>query len=309
MEKKNQTLVSGFILQGIFNQAGHESLMFSIIVFMYLLSLLGNLLIILLIRCDSHLHTPMYFFLSLLALADMGFASSIVPIMLRNLVSQDKIISYGGCFCQMYSFLVFGNCDSFLLGIMAYDCFMAICHPLHYTALMNSKRCLLMASGCWLLTIVHSMLNTVIVSRLSFCVSREIPDFFCDIPPLLGLSCSDTTPIKMLIWTEGTLAIMGPFLLVVVSYAHIFVAVVNTPSSSSKRKAFSTCGSHLSVVILFFSTIIWVYLLPTSGNKTLASLMYTVIAPMLNPFIYSLRNNEIKGALRRLVGRMRASLE
>nr|XP_056706039.1 olfactory receptor 1G1-like [Euleptes europaea] len=310
MEKKNQTLVSGFILQEIFNQAGHKSLLFSILLFMYLLSLLGNLLIVLLIRCDAHLlHTPMYFFLSNLALADVGFASSTVPITLCNLVSWEKVISYGGCFSQLYCFLAFGSSDSFLLASMAYDRYMAICHPLHYTALMNTKRCFLMASGCWILAFLHSMPYALMVSHLSFCASREIPNFFCDINPLLGLSCSDTTAVKMMIWTMGTLSLLGPFLLVVISYAHIFLTVMKTPSSSSKRKAFSTCGSHLTVVILYFSTLIWVDLLPTSGNKTLATLMYTVGAPLLNPFIYSLRNNDMKNALRRLIGRMRVSLE
>nr|XP_056707699.1 olfactory receptor 1J1-like [Euleptes europaea] len=270
---------------------------------MYLLSLLGNLLIVLLIGCDAHLlHTPMYFFLRHLAVADMGFASSTVPITLHNLVSRDKMISYGGCLSQTYFFLVFGSGDSFLLAAMAYDRLMAICHPLHYTALMNAKRCLLLVSGCWLLACLHSLLYTVMLSRLSFCASREIPHFFCDVNPLLALSCSDTTPLRMLVMTEGMFDILGPFLLIVVSYARIFLTVMKTPSS--KRKAFSTCGSHLTVVILFYGTLIWVYLLPTSGNKTLASLMYTTVAPMLNPFIYSLRNNEIKGALRRLVGRI-----
>nr|XP_056706050.1 olfactory receptor 1L4-like [Euleptes europaea] len=308
MEQRNET--SGFILQGIFNQAGHESLIFSILLFMYLLSLQGNLLIVLLIRCDAHLlHTPMYFFLSYLALADVGFASCTVPQTLHNLVSRDKTISYRRCLSQMFFFLGFGSSDNFLLAAMAYDRYMAICHPLHYTALMNTKRCLLMVSGCWLLAFLHSTMYTVMFSRLSFCASREIPHFFCDVYPVLGLSCSDTTPLSMLVMTEGMLDIMGPFLLIVVSYARIFYTVMRTPSSSSKRKAFSTCGSHLTVVILFYGTLIWVYLLPSSGNKTLASLMFTVVAPMLNPYIYSLRNKEMKGGLRRLVGRMQVSLE
>ncbi|XP_048343494.1 olfactory receptor 1G1-like [Sphaerodactylus townsendi] len=310
MEKKNQTLVSGFILQAIFNQAGHGNLVFFVLLLVYMLSLVGNLMIVFVIWCDSHLlHTPMYFFLSYLALADVGFASSTVPITLRSLVSWDKIISYGGCFSQLYFFLAFGSSDSFLLAAMAYDRYMAICHPLHYIALINPKRCRLMVSGCWLLAFLHSVPYALMVSHLSFCASREIPNFFCDVNPLLGLSCSDTSTIKMMLWTAGTLSLAGPFLLVVISYARIFLTIVKTPSASSKRKAFSTCGSHLAVVILYFSTLIWVYLLPTSGNKTLASLMYTVIAPMLNPFIYSLRNSEMKGALKRLTGRMRVSVE
>lgn len=308
MERGNETFVSGFTLQGLFNQAGHEGLTFSILLFVYLLSLLGNLLIVLLIRCDARLlHTPMYFFLSYLSLADVGFASSTVPITLRNLVSRDKMISYGGCLSQTYFFLAFGNSDNFLLAAMAYDRYLAICYPLHYTVLMNIKRCLLTVSGCWLLAFLHALMYTLMLSRLSFCASHEIRHFFCDVNPLLGLSCSDTTPMKVVVMTEGVLDILGPCIFIVASYVRIFLTVMKTPSLSRKHRAFSTCGSHLAVVILFYGTLIWAYLLPTSENKTLASIMYTVVTPMLNPFIYSLRNNEMKTALRRLVGRMRVS--
>ncbi|XP_054859830.1 olfactory receptor 1L4-like [Eublepharis macularius] len=308
MEQGNRSSVPEFILQGLFNQPGYEDIIFSILLFMYLLSLLGNLLIVLLIHCDAHLlRTPMYFFLSHLSLADVGFASSIVPVTLRNLVSQDKIISYGGCLSQMYFFLAFGNTDNFLLAAMAYDRYLAICRPLRYAALMNRKRCLWMVTGCWLLAFLHSMMYSLMLSRLSFCASQEVPYFFCDLYPLLGLSCSDTTAIKMVAMTEGMLDILGPFILIVFSYARIFVTVMKVPSSSSKRKAFSTCGSHLTAVILFYGTLCWVYLLPASENNALASLMYTVVSPTLNPFIYSLRNNEMKSALKRGVGWMRVS--
>ncbi|XP_054859829.1 olfactory receptor 1E5-like [Eublepharis macularius] len=308
MEQRNQTFVSEFILQGLFTQEGYEGMVFSILLFMYLLSLLGNLLIVLLIRCDAHLlRTPMYFFLSHLSLADVGFASSIVPVTLRNLVAQDKIISYSGCLSQMYFFSTFGNSDNFLLAAMAYDRYLAICLPLHYTGLMNRKRCLWMVSGCWLLALCQATLYTSMVSVLSFCAAQKIPHFFCDVYPLIGLSCSDTTAIKMVGMTDGILDILGPFILIVFSYARIFLTVMKVPSSSSKRKAFSTCGSHLTAVILFYGTLCWVYMQPTSENNTLASLMYTVVTPMLNPFIYSLRNNELKSALKRGVGQLRIS--
>ncbi|XP_077180422.1 olfactory receptor 1F1-like [Paroedura picta] len=308
MEQGNETSVSGFALQRISNETGHEGLIFSVFLLMYLLSLLGNLLIVLLIRCNSHLlGTPMYFFLSYLSLADVGFVSSTVPVMLQNLISQDNVISYVGCLFQTYFYIAFGNSDNFLLAAMAYDRYVAICRPLHYTALMTLKRCVLMVSGCWILAFLHSLMVTVLLSRLSFCASREIRHFFCDVNPLVGLSCSDTTLLKMLEMTEGVLDILGPFIFIVVSYVRIFRTVMKTPSSSGKRKAFSTCGSHLTVVILFYGTLIWVYLVPTSEDKTLASVMSNVVTPMLNPFIYSLRNNEMKSALRRLVGRTRVS--
>ncbi|XP_060108356.1 olfactory receptor 1-like [Heteronotia binoei] len=307
MEHGNQTFVPGFILQELFNREGHEGLIFFIHLFMYLLILLGNLLIVLLICCDAHLlHTPMYFFLSYLSLADMCFASSTIPIMLRNLISQDKVISYSGCLSQIYFFLAFGNSDNFLLAAMAYDRYLAICCPLHYTSLMNTKRCLLMVSGCWLLALFQSTLYTSLLSSVSFCASQEIPHFFCEFYPVLGLACSDTTAVKLVVLTEGVLDILGPFVFIVASYVRIFLTVVKTSSSTSKRKAFSTCGSHLAVVILFYGTLCWIYTQPTSDN-TQASLMHTVVTPMLNPFIYSLRNNEMKGALRRLLRRMRVN--
>ncbi|XP_053149137.1 olfactory receptor 1F1-like [Hemicordylus capensis] len=306
MEQRNQT--SEFVLQELFNQMEHEGIIFSILLSMYLLNLLGNLLTALLIRCDARLfRTPMYFFLSYLSLADVGFASTTVPMMLRNLVSQNKVISYVGCLSQMYFFLLFGNCDNFLLAAMAYDRYLAICRPLHYTALMNQKHCFLVVAGCWLLAFFQSMLYTLMLSHHSFCASQEIPHFFCEFYPLLGLSCSDTTAIKTVALTEGMLDILGPFVLVVISYAHIFLTVMKTPSAKGKLKAFSTCGSHLAVVVLFYSTLCWVYVQPNSNQSNLASLMYTVVTPMLNPFIYSLRNSEMKGALRRLVARMRVS--
>ncbi|XP_015281448.1 PREDICTED: olfactory receptor 1E5-like [Gekko japonicus] len=301
MEQGNQTFVPGFILQELFNQAGHKGRIFSILLFVYLLILLGNLLIVLLIRCDAHLlHTPMYFFLSYLSLADMCLASSTIPVMLRNLISQDRVISYGGCLSQVYFFLAFGNSDSFLLAAMAYDRYLAICRPLHYAALMNTKRCLLMVSGCWLLALFQSTLYTSLLSSLSFCASQEIPHFFCEFYPVLGLACSDTTAVKLVALTEGVLDVLGPFVFIVASYVLIFLSVTKASSSTSKRKAFSTCGSHLAVVILFYGTLCWTYTQPTSGSSTVA---YTAVTPMLNPFIYSLRNNEMKGALIRLLRR------
>ncbi|XP_077180550.1 olfactory receptor-like protein DTMT [Paroedura picta] len=305
MEQGNQSYVPVFVLQELFNQAGHEDLIFSILLFMYFLILLGNLLIVLLIRCDTNLfHTPMYFFLSYLSLADMCFASSTIPIMLHNLISQDRVISYSGCLSQIYFFLAFGNSDNFLLAAMAYDRYLAICCPLHYTTLMNTKRCFLMVSGCWLLALFQSTLYTFLLSSVSFCASQEIPHFFCEFYPVLGLACSDTTAIQLVALTEGVLDVLGPFVFIVASYVRIFLTIMKISSSTSKLKAFSTCSSHLAVVVLFYGTLCWIYTQPTSDNNTLASLMYTVVTPMLNPFIYSLRNNEIQGALRRLLSKM-----
>ncbi|XP_015281471.1 PREDICTED: olfactory receptor 1E5-like [Gekko japonicus] len=310
MRKENQTELSGFLLLDLSTQPEHQRLLASLFLAMYLLILLGNLLIILLIRLDAHLcQTPMYFFLTHLSLADVGFASVTIPKMLQNLLFQVKTISYSGCLVQMYSYMAFGNTDSFLLASMAYDRYLAICHPLYYTTLMSHKRCLLLVTTCWVLASLHSLLYTLMMSRLAFCSTREIPQFFCEIYPLLGLSCSDTSLIETTALVEGFLDVLGPFFLVVISYVRIFYTILNVPSKHGKRKAFSTCGSHLSVVILFYGNLCWVYLQPPSKNSdksVVPSLMYTVVTPMLNPFIYTLRNNEMKAALKRLVGRLRS---
>lgn len=310
MRKENQTVTSGFILLGLSTQPEYQHLFALLSLSMYLLTLLGNLLIVLLICSDAHLlHTPMYFFLSHLSLADVGFSSAIVPKLLQNLLFQVKTISYGGCLTQMYFYLAFGNTDSFLLAAMAYDRYVAICHPFRYTTLMNRKRCLCMVAGCWLLACLHSLLYTVMMSRLSFCSSQEIPQFFCEFYPLLGLVCTDTSTIETTALIEGSLDVLVPFFLIVISYACIFYTILNAPSKGMNFKAFSTCGSHLSVVVLFYSTLCWVYLQPSSRKsdqkQIVPSLMYTVVTPMLNPFIYTLRNKEMKAALKRLVGRMR----
>lgn len=266
--------------------------------------LLGNLLIAFLIHYNVHLYqTPMYFFLSHLSMADVGFSSSTVPKMLHNLLTHTKNISYGGCLSQMFFFLGFGNTESFLLSSMAYDRYVAICQPFRYAVLMNQKNCLRLASGCWLLGFLHSLLYTVLMSRLSFCASREIPHYFCDLHPLIKLSCSDTSAIQMTTLTEGTVTMVGPFAVTVLSYALIFNKVLKIPSTAGKRKAFSTCGAHLTTVVLFFGTVIAVYVRPSStysGTKVrVMSVAYTAVTPMLNPFIYSLRNTEIRQALRK----------
>ncbi|XP_053159587.1 olfactory receptor 1G1-like [Hemicordylus capensis] len=313
MARENQTAIFEIVLWGISTQPEHQSLLFLFFLSIYLLTLLGNLLIILLIRLDDHLlRTPMYFFLSHLSLADVTFASTTVPKILANLMSRSKTISYSGCLTQMYFFLTFGNTDSFLLACMAYDRYVAICRPLHYTMVINGKCCLYLVSGSWIISALHSLLYTLLTSRLSFCAPWEIPYLFCDVYPLLELSCSDTTLIKTLAQTEGVLDILGPFVLIIISYTRIFWAIMKVPSAAGKRKAFSTCGSHLAVVVLFYGTISCLYFQPASTYSaqkgTIVSLLYAVVIPMLNPFIYSLRNQDIKAALVRLLGRLRAFL-
>ncbi|XP_053149142.1 olfactory receptor 1L1-like [Hemicordylus capensis] len=310
MGNGNQTKASGFILLGFSTKTGNQGVLFPLFLSIYLLTVLGNLMIILLIRSDTRLlHTPMYFFLSHLSLADLGFASTTVPKALENLLSHTKTITYWGCLTQMYFFVAFGITDSFLLASMAYDRYVAICHPLHYSTLMGHKRCLLLVMGSWLLAHLHSLAHTLLMVRLSFCASREIPHFFCDVQPLLRLSCSSTQPNELLAFTEGSLVIMGPFLFIVVSYALILVAILKVPSAAGKRKAFSTCGSHLGAVSLFYGTVIAVYIRPSSSyciaKDQVVAVLYTMVTPMLNPFIYSLRNEDVMGAMRRGIKRLR----
>uniref|UniRef100_A0A8D0G3R5 Olfactory receptor n=1 Tax=Sphenodon punctatus TaxID=8508 RepID=A0A8D0G3R5_SPHPU len=314
MDRGNQTSISGFILLGLSIRPEHQEPLISLFLAMYLLTLLGNLLIVLLIRLDTHLlHAPMYFFLSNLALVDVGFASTTVPKMLYNMMSQTKTISFSGCFTQMYFFLTFGNTDSLLLAAMAYDRYVAICFPLRYPTLMSRKHCLLLAATSWILSAFHSLLYTLLMSRLSFCTSRDVPYLFCDVYPLLGLSCSDTKLIKTLVQTEGVVDILGPFMFIMISYARIFCTIMKVPSATGKSKAFSTCASHLSGVILFYGTISCLYFQPPSSysaqNGSIASLFYAVVIPMLNPFIYSLRNNEMKAAMKRNLNRMRVWMD
>ncbi|XP_066468826.1 olfactory receptor 1f45-like [Tiliqua scincoides] len=313
MGSDNQTRMSGFVLLGFSTKMENQRFLFPIFVSMYLLTLLGNLMIILLIRTDIRLlHAPMYFFLSHLSLADLCFASTIVPKALDNLLSNTKTISYWGCFTQMYFFVAFGITDSFLLASMAYDRYVAICHPLHYSALMTRKCCLLLVTGSWLLAHLHSLVHTLLMVRLSFCASRIIPHFFCDVQPLLRLSCSSTQPNELLAFTEGSLVIMGPFLFIVISYILILRAILKVPSAAGKRKAFSTCGSHLGAVSLFYGTVIAVYIQPSSTysitKDRVVSVLYTMVTPMLNPFIYSLRNEDVMGAIRSLLAHSAACL-
>ncbi|XP_053153188.1 olfactory receptor 1L4-like [Hemicordylus capensis] len=303
-QQGNTTYSNGFILQGLSDQPGHERFLVPIFLLMHLLTLLGNLMIVRLIYSDVRLYySPMYFFLSHLSLADVGFSSSTVPKMLQNLLTHTKTISYGGCLTQMFFFLAFGNTESFLLATMAYDRYVAICHPLRYALLMSQKCCLLLALGCWLLGFLHSLLYTLMMYCLSFCASRDIPHFFCDLHALIKLSCSDTSAIQLTTLTEGTVTMVGPFTVTLLSYILIFSKVLKIPTAAGKRKAFSTCGAHLTTVFLFFGTVIAVYVRPSSsysGTKVrVMSVAYTAVTPMLNPFIYSLRNREIQQSLRK----------
>ncbi|XP_040338164.1 olfactory receptor 1J1-like [Herpailurus yagouaroundi] len=304
MRRENQSSVSEFLLLGLPIRPEQQAMFFALFLGMYLTTVLGNLLIILLIRLDSRLHTPMYFFLSHLAFTDVSFSSVTVPKMLMNMHAKYKSISYAGCISQTYFFIFCTDLDSFLITSMAYDRYVAICHPLHYTIVMSQSICVMLVAGSWVIACACALLHTLLLAQLSFCADHTVPHFFCDLAALLKLSCSDTSLNQLVIFTAGLTAIMLPFLCIVVSYGHIGATILRVPSSKGICKALSTCGSHLSVVTLYYGAIIGLYFLPSSNNTNnknlIASLMYTVVTPMLNPFIYSLRNKDMKGALRKL---------
>ncbi|XP_016066555.1 PREDICTED: olfactory receptor 1G1-like [Miniopterus natalensis] len=306
MRIRNQTSASDFLLLGFSEHPEQQPLLFGLFLAMYLVTLVGNLLIILAIASDQHLHTPMYFFLANLSFIDTCFSCTIVPKVLVNIHTQHHTISHAGCLLQMYCFMALALLDGFLLAVMAYDRYVAICLPLHYITIMCPQRCLGLVTASWLCSHLLAFSLTLLMSQLSFCASHSIPHFFCDLLPLLKLACSDTHIFQVMMFTEAALSGVIPLTCVLVSYAHIIHTILRVPSAGGKHKVFSTCGSHLSVVTLFYGTLFLVYFQPSSSYSAdtgmVASVVYTMVTPMLNPFIYSLRNRDMKGALWRLLG-------
>ncbi|ELK06635.1 Olfactory receptor 1J2 [Pteropus alecto] len=308
MRRENQSSVSGFLLLGLPIRPEQQGVFFALFLGMYLTTVLGNLLIILLIRLDSRLHTPMYFFLSHLAFTDVSFSSVTVPKMLRDMHTKYKSIPYAECIAQMYFFIFFTDLDSFLITSMAYDRYVAICHPLHYTTIMREELCALLVAVSWILSCASSLSHTLLLTRLSFCAANTIPHFFCDLGALLKLACSDIFLNELVMFTVGVVVITLPFICILVSYGYIGATILRVPSAKGICKALSTCGSHLSVVTLYYGAIFGQYLFPTLSNvidkDIIVALMYTVVTPMLNPFIYSLRNKDMKEALGKLFSRV-----
>ncbi|XP_008156115.2 olfactory receptor 7A10-like [Eptesicus fuscus] len=307
MEPGNDTQISEFLLMGLSQAPEQQSLIFGLFLSMYLVTVFGNLLIILAVSSDSHLHTPMYFFLSNLSLVDICFTSTTVPKMLVNIQTQSRVITYEGCITQIYFYTLFIVLDNFILTVMAYDRFVAICHPLHYMIIMNPRLCGLLVLVSWITSFLNSLLHSLMVLKLSFCSDLEIPHFFCELNQVVQLACSDTFLNNIMIYFLIVLLGGGPFAGILYSYSKIVSCIGGIPSAQGKYKAFSTCVSHLSVVSLFYGTSLGVYLTSAATHNAhssaIASVMYTVVTPMLNPFIYSLRNNDIKRALERLFGR------
>ncbi|XP_059015072.1 olfactory receptor-like protein OLF4 [Mustela nigripes] len=306
MQPNNDTTMSEFLLLGFSEGPELQTLIFGLFLSMYLITVFGNLLIILVIASDSHLHTPMYFFLINLSFADICFTSTTVPKMLWNIQTQSQVITYASCITQMYFFIIFSGLDIYLLAVMAYDRFVAICQPLHYTVIMNPQLCALLVLASWIMSVLHSLLQTSMVLRLSFCTELEIPHFFCELNQMIQLACSDTFLNNVVMYFAAMLLGGAPLAGVLYSYSKIVSCIHRISSAEGKYKAFSTCASHLSVVSLFYCTGLGVYLssavTQSSHASAVASVMYTVVTPMLNPFIYSLRNRDIKRVLMRFSG-------
>ncbi|XP_058512198.1 olfactory receptor 7A10-like [Ochotona princeps] len=302
MEARNHTWVVEFLLLGLSDDPGLQPLIFMLFLSMYLVTVSGNLLIVLAILSDPHLHTPMYFFLSNLSMVDICFTSTTIPKMLENIQTQSRAISYAGCLTQMFFFIFFAALDNFLLTVMAYDRFVAICHPLHYTVIMNSHLCVQLVLLCWVISVLPALLHRLLMLRLSFCTHVEIPHFFCELNQVIHRACSDTFLNDLMMYLAAVFLGGGPLAGILYSYSKIVSSICAISSTPGKCKAFSTCASHLSVVSLFYGTALGVYLssaaTQNSHSTAAASVMYTVVTSMLNPFIYSLRNNDIQKAVK-----------
>ncbi|XP_043828910.1 olfactory receptor 5F1-like [Dromiciops gliroides] len=309
MFEKNHTSVTEFILLGLTDSPELQVLLFVLFLVIYALTMMGNTGMITLIMIDTQLHTPMYFFLTNLSLADILYSSNITPKMLVDLLSEKKIISFTGCFLQMYVFIALITTECILFGLMAYDRYVAICNPLLYPVTMSRTVCLKMAMGAFTAGFLNSIIHTTYISSLSYCGSNVIHHFFCDSPPILKLSCSDTQMNEMIIFICAGINMLGTLLIILTSYIYILFSILRLHSVEGRRKAFSTCASHLTVIAIFYGTEIVTYLCPSSRYSPtqgkVISVFYTVVIPMLNPLIYSLRNEEVKRALKNAISRKR----
>ncbi|XP_027716953.1 olfactory receptor 2L3-like [Vombatus ursinus] len=306
MEGWNQT-TSGFFLLGLFPPTKIGLLLFLLVILIFLIAFLGNSTMILLIWMDHHLHTPMYFLLSQLSLMDLMYICSTVPKMAVNFLSGDNSISLVACGFQSFCFLLITGGEWFLLASMAIDRYVVICHPLHYPILMNKRMCLLMIAGSWVTSSINSICHTVYVLSMPYCKSRIINHFFCDIPAMVPLACMDTWAYEYTVFFSTNLFLFVPFLGIMASYSQVLYAVHLMRSTQGRKKAFTTCSTHLTVVTFYCVPFMYTYLRPPSlcspeEDKNL-SVICTILTPMLNPIIYSLRNKEILGAFQRILGR------
>ncbi|KAM5182263.1 olfactory receptor 1f45-like [Mantella aurantiaca] len=303
MEKVN--LTSGFILLAFSDLHYNHAAFFSTFLVIYVLTWSANLLLLSSIKLSPQLHTPMYYFLGNLSVVDVSLSTVMVPKLLSCILYGQVSISFLGCFLQLYFYMVMGVTQEFLLTVMAFDRYLAVCIPLRYTSIMSDRLVFILASSCWVAASLHSLLHTYLLSQLTFCEDRLIRHFFCDGTPLLKLSCSSTALAELLLYTEGPIAILTPFIFILISYVLIGIAIVKMKTNSSRSKAFSSCSSHLMAICLFYGSVISLYFRPPSIDSSpyerFVSIVHTIVIPMLNPFIYSLRNQQVKQSLKKAI--------
>ncbi|XP_059232008.1 olfactory receptor 8H1-like [Mustela nigripes] len=312
MGRRNNTQVPDFILLGLTDSEEVQRVLFVLFLLIYLVTMLGNAGMILIIRLDLQLHTPMYFFLSHLSFLDLNYSTVILPKTLENLLTSTKYISYVSCFTQMYFFVFLGATECFLLSSMAYDRYVAICNPLHYPVVMSTRFCGSLVFASYSIGFADSFVNVLCMSRLNFCDSNVIHHFFCDTSPVLALSCTDTNDIEIMIFIVAGSTLMVSLITISVSYVSILLTILKITSTmhsaEGRRKVFSTCGSHLTGVSVYHGTILFMYVRPSSSytldHDMIVSIFYTIVIPMLNPIIYSLRNKDVKEAMKKMFGKI-----
>ena len=311
MDRRNITHVSDFILMGLTDSEEIQLAFFTLFLLMYLITVLGNAGMMLIICLDLQLHTPMYFFLTHLSFLDLSFSTAVTPKALDNLLTSNRYISYLNCFIQMNCFVFVGVTECVLLSSMAYDRYVAICKPLHYPAIMSTRRCCSLVFGSFLIGFMDTFVNVLCLSKLHFCDSNVIYHFFCDAPPVLALSCTDTHDIEITISIFSGFTLLASLITISMSYASIMSTILKITSTAGKQKAFSTCASHLLSVTIFYGTAIFTYVKPNKsyslGKDQVVSVFYSIVIPMLNPLIYSLRNKEVKNALSRVLQKRKCS--
>nr|XP_025036880.1 olfactory receptor 6C75-like [Pelodiscus sinensis] len=304
-EGRNQTPIVEFVLLGFGNGPELQPLLSLIFLVIYIVTAAGNLLIIDLVVADRHLHTPMYFFLGNLSFLDICYSSTILPRLLAGLLTGDRTVSVMGCLVQLYLFAIMAATEPLLLAAMSYDRYLAICHPLRYAALMNGRVCCQLVAGCWISGVLFCTIINIFLWQLTFCHSKEIDHFFCDFSPVIKLSCGNTQTLQLLTFVISAIGALVPCLLTLTSYICIITTILGIPSTAGRKKAFSTCSSHLIVVTVLYVTVLTVYVVPTANTpevlQKIFSVFYTVLNPMINPIIYSLRNKEVNESLRKAI--------
>lgn len=307
LEWKNETIITEFLLLGFGDLGELQILLFVVFLVIYIMTMAGNLLMVFLVVTDQRLHTPMYFFLGNLSCLETCYSSTILPRMLASFLTGSQHVSVTGCIAQLWAFVFLAVTECYLLAAMSYDRYIAICKPLHYSVLMNFKVCIQLVTGSWIGSFLIDTTLLIFILQVTYCGHNVIDHFFCDFLPMMDLACDDADQVKLVSAILTSISTLPPFLLTIASYMYIIMAILDIPSTIGRQKAFSTCSSHLIVVTIFYGTLIIVYLLPDTNElrelNKIFSLCYTILTPLVNPLIYSLRNKEVKEALRRALSK------